>query len=44
LFEGGDDVKKKGQTAVEYLLLVGTVVTFVTVIAYFVKTRVVGGG
>ena len=35
-------ILRRGQTAVEYLLLVGAVVTFVTVIAYFVKTRVIG--
>lgn len=35
-------VLRKGQTAVEYLLLVGAVVTFVTIIAYFVKTKVLG--
>ncbi len=33
--------KKSGaraQTAIEYLLLVGTAVVFVTIVAYFIKT------
>lgn len=29
---------RKGQTAIEYLLLVGTAVVFVTIVAYFIKT------
>jgi uncharacterized protein (UPF0333 family) len=30
--------KERGQTAIEYLLLVGTAVVFVTIVAYFIKT------
>lgn len=32
--------KAKGQTTIEYLLLVVTSVLLVSIIAYFVKTRV----
>lgn len=31
----------KGQTAIEYLLLIAATIAFVTVIAYFIKTKVV---
>ncbi len=31
----------KGQTAIEYLLLVSATIVFVSLIAYFIKTRVV---
>jgi uncharacterized protein (UPF0333 family) len=31
---------KKGQTAIEYLLLIAAAVVFVTVVAYFIKTSV----
>jgi uncharacterized protein (UPF0333 family) len=34
---------RRGQTAVEYLLLVGASVLFVSVVAYVVKTKVIGG-
>jgi uncharacterized protein (UPF0333 family) len=30
--------EKKAQTAVEYLLVIGMGVVFVTIVAYFVKT------
>ncbi len=33
-------LSKKGQTTIEYLLLVVTSVMLVSIIAYFVKTRV----
>lgn len=32
----------KGQTSVEYLMLVGGSILFASVVAYIVKTRVVG--
>jgi len=34
---------KKGQTAVEYLLIIVAAVVFVTLIAYLVKNRIMGG-
>lgn len=33
----------KGQTAVEYLLLVGSSVLLVGIVAWFIKTRVLSG-
>ena len=36
--------KRKAQTAVEYLLLIGASVVFVTIVALFVKNAVNGGG
>ncbi|MCL5011448.1 MAG: class III signal peptide-containing protein [Candidatus Marsarchaeota archaeon] len=33
-------IKNKGQTAIEYLLLIAAAVVFVTVVAYFIKTSV----
>ncbi len=34
--------KLKGLTAVEYLLLLGAAVVFVTIVAYFVKNAIGG--
>ena len=35
-------MEKKAQTAVEFLLLVGGSVVFVSLVAYFVKTNITG--
>jgi uncharacterized protein (UPF0333 family) len=39
---GGYNLKSKAQTAIEFLLLVGGSVVFVSLVAYFVKTNVTG--
>lgn len=33
----------KGQTAIEYLLLVGGSIMLVSIVAWFIKTRVIAG-
>ncbi|MEM0475461.1 MAG: class III signal peptide-containing protein [Candidatus Norongarragalinales archaeon] len=33
---------RKAQTAIEYLILVGAIIAFITIIAYIVKERLFG--
>lgn len=37
-------MRLKGQTALEYVLVVGTSVLLVSIVAYFVKVRVLNPG
>ena len=38
----GGSKARKGQPAIEYLILIGAVITFITLIAFILKERLLG--